>query len=418
MLMKSADEQDSESDFYTAAAHLINCPCPETEEALISFLQDRISSCQSVKITKRKIVEVLARLGCVNATPEIGKCLWSDDIYLVENAVWSLQILCCRDQDLVDKMIDLLKDDIANQRIIIQSLSSLGIFKSVDVIRSYQSSSVPGIKSAAISAIANLTNDFTRLPEISQNLFLPNQMDRQFAIQDLIDAHALDQKTEIFSAPVSPVFKIRAVRKMFDADHVDSSLLLLMDSLLSCDLSIINCVHRYDEVPPGESLVRDLYNTDFSRCYLALKHLSVCSASDIFPLLKDSWIEEAHNDYGAHYFFICLFGLIPDWPFACKTWIFDILLSSISNIRPQFQKSRAAAILSLAKLEPVLLFDAFSEILSTRHSFSWDMRYALIQVVDDYIDLDVSSKNNMISDILDDVQDPLLQARAGMALAR
>ena len=85
--MKSVSEQDSESDFYTAAAHLINCPCAETEKALIDFLQYRITSCQSVKITKRKIVEVLARLGCIDAIPVIGKCLWSDDIYLVENTV-------------------------------------------------------------------------------------------------------------------------------------------------------------------------------------------------------------------------------------------------------------------------------------------------------------------------------------------
>ena len=56
LLMKSVSEQDSESDFYTAAAHLINCPCVETEQALIDFLQYRITSCQSVKITKRKIV--------------------------------------------------------------------------------------------------------------------------------------------------------------------------------------------------------------------------------------------------------------------------------------------------------------------------------------------------------------------------
>ena len=35
--MKSVSNQDSESDFYTAAAHLINCPCAETEKALIEF---------------------------------------------------------------------------------------------------------------------------------------------------------------------------------------------------------------------------------------------------------------------------------------------------------------------------------------------------------------------------------------------
>lgn len=418
--MKSVSEQDSESDFYTAAAHLINCPCAETEKALIDFLQYRITSCQSIKITKRKIVEVLARLGCIDAIPVIGKCLWSDDIYLVENTVWSLQTLQCNDRTLIDKMIGILEADIANQRVVIQCLSSLGISRSVDIIRPFQFSSVPGIKGAAISAIAKLTNDFEKVPEISLNLFLPNQMDRHFAVQDLIDANAVDQIDDVFSAPVSPVFKLRAIRKLYGNNLegiINSSLLSSLDSLFSCDLSVINCVHRYDEIPSPEFLVGDLYNTDFSRCYLALKHLSSYPSSEIFPLLKDSWMEEAHNDYGAHYFFMNLFGSIPDWSVESQSWVFDILLSSIFNVRPQFQKSRGASVLSLARLNPVMLCQFMEEILTTRDSLPWDMRYSLIQAIDNYSELDTVSRSKMILDISDDDKDLFVQARARMALA-
>lgn len=418
--MKSVSEQDSESDFYTAAAHLINCPCAETEKALIDFLQYRITSCQSIKITKRKIVEVLARLGCIDAIPVIGKCLWSDDIYLVENTVWSLQTLQCNDQTLIDKMIGILEADIANQRVVIQCLSSLGISRSVDIIRPFQFSSVPGIKGAAISAIAKLTNDFEKVPEISLNLFLPNQMDRHFAVQDLIDANAVDQIDDVFSAPVSPVFKLRAIRKLYGDNLegiINSRLLSSLDSLFSCDLSVINCVHRYDEIPSPEFLVGDLYNTDFSRCYLALKHLSSYPSSEIFPLLKDSWMEEAHNDYGAHYFFMNLFGSIPDWSVESQSWVFDILLSSIFNVRPQFQKSRGASVLSLARLNPVMLCQFMEEILTTRDSLPWDMRYSLIQAIDNYSELDTVSRSKMILDISDDDKDLFVQARARMALA-
>ena len=418
--MKSVSEQDSESDFYTAAAHLINCPCAETEKALIDFLQYRITSCQSIKITKRKIVEVLARLGCIDAIPVIGKCLWSDDIYLVENTVWSLQTLQCDDQTLIDKMIGILEADIANQRVVIQCLSSLGISRSVDIIRPFQFSSVPGIKGAAISAIAKLTNDFEKVPEISLNLFLPNQMDRHFAVQDLIDANAVDQIDDVFSAPVSPVFKLRAIRKLYGDNLegiINSRLLSSLDSLFSCDLSVINCVHRYDEIPSPEFLVGDLYNTDFSRCYLALKHLSSYPSSEIFPLLKDSWMEEAHNDYGAHYFFMNLFGSIPDWSVESQSWVFDILLSSIFNVRPQFQKSRGASVLSLARLNPVMLCQFMEEILTTRDSLPWDMRYSLIQAIDNYSELDTVSRSKMILDISDDDKDLFVQARARMALA-
>lgn len=420
LLTKSESNQDSESDFYTAAAHLINCPCAETEKALIEFLQNRLSSCQSVKITKRKIVEVLARLGCIDAIPVIGKCLWSDDVYLVENTVWSLQTLQCNNQTFVDKMISILEADFANQRIIIQFLSSLDVSRSVDIIRPFQFSSVPGIKGAAISAIAKLTCDSEKVPEISLNLFLPNQMDRHFAIQDLIDANAIDQIDELFSAPVSPAFKIRAIRKLYGdnlAGTVTPSLLTSLDFLLSCDLSAINCVHRYDEIPSVEFLVRDLYNTDFSRCYLALKHLSSCPSSEIFPLLKDSWIEEAHNDYGAHYCFINLFGSIPDWSVETMSWIIEVLVASIFNVRPQFQKSRSASVLSLAKLNPKILCEFMGEILAARDSLPWDMRYSLIQAIDKYSELDKASKRKMILEISDDDNDLFVQARAGMAIA-
>ena len=418
--MKSISEQESESDFYTAAAHLINCPCVETEKALIGFLQYRLSSCQSVKITKRKIVEVLARLGCVDAIPAIGNCLWSDDVYLVENTVWSLQMLKCHDHAFIEKMIDILQADVANQRIIIQCLASLDISSSIDIIRPFQFNPTPGIKGAAISAIAKLAHDYEKVPQISLNLLLPNQMDRHCAIQDLIDANVIDQSAEIFAAPVSPVFKLRAIRKLYSnnlVDSVETCLLSSLDSLLSCDLSSINCVHRYDQPPSCESLIRDLYNTDFSRCYLALNHLSSCSASEIFLLLKNSWIDEAHNDYGAHYCFICLFGSISDWPRESMPWIIEVLVSSVFNVRPQFQKSRSASVLSLAKLNPGMLCELMEEILSARDSLPWDMRYSLIQAMDNYSELDTAYKSKTILEISDDDKDLFVQARARMALA-
>ena len=420
LLTKSVSEQESDSDFYMAAAHLINCSCLETEQALVEFLQNRLSSCQSIKITKRKIVEVLARLGCVDSIAVIGKCLWSDDVYLVENTVWSLQILNCQDQVFIEKMVDILQADVANQRVIIQCLATLEVPQAIDIIHSFQVNSVPGIKGAAIAAIAKLTSDCERVPDISLNLFLPNQMDRHFAIQDLIDANAIDQTAEIFSAPVSPVFKLRAVRKLYGdklVDRVDSCLLASLDLLLSCELSLINCVHQYDEIPSGDHLIRDLYNTDFSRCYLALDCLCRCPASEIFPLLKDSWIREAHNDYGAHYCFVSLFGMIPDWPRDAEPWIIEVLLSSIFNMRPQFQKSRSAAVLALAKQNPKVLCEYMEEILSSRDSLSWDMRYALIQAIDNYVNIDLASKSNWFLKISDNDEDLFVQARARTALA-
>ncbi len=420
LLMKPVNEQDSESDFYTAAAHLINCPSDKTQQALIEFLECRSSSNQSVKIAKRKIVEVLARLGAVDAIAAIGKCLWSDDQYLVENTVWSLQRLHCQDEALIDKMIALLEANTVNQRVIIQCLASLNVAKSLDVIHPFQFNAVPGIQGAAIAAVSRLTNDSSRVCEITKGLLLPNQMDRHCAIQDLIDAQAVDQLGEIFSAPVSPVFKTRALRQIYEGrslENIEPNMLSSLDSVLSCDLSMINYVHQYDTEPSAEFLIQELYNTDFGRCYLALKYLYAYSSATLFPALKVSWLDEAHNDYGAHYFFAFLFGAFSDWPEGSQAWIFETLLSSIFNLRPQFQKSRAAAVISLSKLNPSLLCESLPNILSGRDGLPWDMRYCLIYCLDHYISMDKSTKDDLIMQVSDGDRDDFVLARARMALA-
>jgi bilin biosynthesis protein len=134
-------------------------------------------------------------------------------------------------------------------------------------------------------------------------------------------------------------------------------------------------------------------------------------------MLKDSWTREAHNDYGAHYCFVSLLGMIKDWPKEAEPWIIEVLTSSIFNIRPQFQKSRAASALALAKQNPRMLCELMAEILSSHDSLPWDMRYALIQAIDNYSELDTASKNKMILEISEHDKDLFVQARARRALA-
>ena len=71
ILSLSVEDLESQSDFYMAAAHLINCSCVETEDASIKFVT-KISTEQAVKIARRKAVEVLARLGVKRSVPVIG----------------------------------------------------------------------------------------------------------------------------------------------------------------------------------------------------------------------------------------------------------------------------------------------------------------------------------------------------------
>ena len=121
--------------------------------------------------------------------------------------------------------------------------------------------------------------------------------------------------------------------------------------------------------------------------------------------------------YYFYYCFVSLLGMIMDWPKEAEPWIIEVLTSSIFNIRPQFQKRKAASVLSLAKLNPATLCDFMEEILAARDSLPWDMRYALIQAIDTYSELDTASKNKMILEISEHDKDLFVQARARRALA-
>ena len=126
-----------------------------------------ITDNQPIKIAKRKAVEVLARLGCVNSIPAIAKCLWSDDQYLVENTVWALQRMKCSEPKLIARVLELLDDPFQNQRVLIQYLAALNVQHSVEKVQQFQFSETAGVRGAAISAIAQLTNDSKRVSTLT-----------------------------------------------------------------------------------------------------------------------------------------------------------------------------------------------------------------------------------------------------------
>ena len=111
ILLRPLDELESQSDYYMAACHLINCPSSQTEQALVDLLDNPLKE-QAVNIAKRKAVEILGRLGADSSISKIGQCLWSDDRYLVENSVYALKLLRCNQPELIAKMISLLNENI------------------------------------------------------------------------------------------------------------------------------------------------------------------------------------------------------------------------------------------------------------------------------------------------------------------
>ena len=370
-------ELESSSDRYMAAAQLLNFPGWQSEQALLQLLADGDKT-QATQLAKRKAVEVLARLGCRDAIQSIGKCLNSDDHYLVENAAWALHQLGCQDQGFINQMVALLADRRQNRRVLIQSLAGLRVMQALPEISALQNDDRPGVRGAAIAAVATLSGSKDRILSLGEQLFLPNQMDRQSAIQDVIDAGAIELLEEIMRTPVSPVFRMRAVRLLWpEAQPLCNGLSLLdtLDSLLLDSPESLQLVHSYGEKQKNLFLINEFFGTDFSRCYLALQTLACEAGEHLWPLLEQRWLEEAHNDYGAHYFFIRLFAMVANWG-PEKTKVENHCEDAIFNRRPQFTKSRPAAILALLRLQPERLNALIPQLLDPVVESNWECRYA------------------------------------------
>ena len=125
---------------------------------------------------------------------------------------------------------------------------------------------------------------------------------------------------------------------------------LRMPHLLEDNPDVLHLVHEYDVPPEIDFLLNEFFNTDFSRCYLALRSLIRCDADVLWPLIHEVWQEKGWNDYGAHYFILHLFGLRSDWSTTALATIETLLREAIDNQRPQFRKSRPVAILSFSLL--------------------------------------------------------------------
>jgi len=370
-------ELEASSDRYMAAAQLLNFPGRQSEQALLQLLAE-VDETQATQIAKRKAVEVLARLGCRDAIKSIGMCLISDDHYLVENAAWALHQLGCQDQGFINQMVALLADRRQNRRVLIQSLAGLRVMQALPEISALQDDDRPGVRGAAIAAVVTLAGSRDRILSLGEQLFLPNQMDRQSAIQDVIDAGAQELLEEIMRTPVSPVFRMRAVRLLWpEAQPLCNGLSLLdtLDSLLLDSPESLQLVHSYGEKQENLFLINEFFGTDFSRCYLALQTLACEAGEHLWPLLEQRWLEEAHNDYGAHYFFIRLFAMVANWG-PEKTKVENHCEDAIFNRRPQFTKSRPAAILALLRLQPERLNALIPQLLDPVVESNWECRYA------------------------------------------
>ena len=386
ILSMKIEDLELSSDYYKATFHLLKFPGSDTEQALLSLIHSKNNE-QPVKIARRKAVEVLARLNCRDAIPTIGKCLGSDDPYLVENAAWALQKLQCNNYKLHEKIASLLADSRQNRRVLVQSLSRMGSPSYIPALKALLSrKELPiGVRGAAIAATLRLSKCSEHIEQLKLHLYLPNQNDRQCAIQDVIDSELIDMLPSALKSPVAPSFRLNAINQMWptDVNEVNGiGLITTLDSLINGHPDNLILPSNQNVTSSSKSLIEGLFHPDFAQASLSLKILIDNSNPLDYGSIIFNQLERVKKDYGAIYFLMILFRSLQGWESDLIKNIEDLGFFCLDNRWPDFMKFRPVAILTLAKLCPTACLTSISDWLDQSITPYWVSRYAALMSIE------------------------------------
>ncbi len=362
---------------YIAASHLINFQTDRSIAALMRALQETDPSLDN-KIVRRKSIEILGRLKAVQALPAIRVCLQDQDCYTVENAAWAIGEIGTQDPEILAELTKLLEKPGQSYRVMIHTLTKLNYQPAVPYIKKFIKDEDPPIASAAIAGVCRLTVDYTQMSQVVAILQSPNVLGRRLSIQDLMDARYYDAIPDIASCPVSLVFRLRGIRTLAEAGIGDGSLTFAqiqpyLEQSLRDRPQDLKLVHSYDRVPELPALIRNLYETDFGKCYLATQTIVEQYPDTVPAALFADYEEEANNDYGAHFHVMKIMGWLKHAP------AYDLLVEALHNTQPQFQKSRAAAAIALGEIGDVRAIPELHKSLETK---IWDLKYAALMALE------------------------------------
>ena len=373
LLKQPLNTEDGTSERYVGAAHLINFPTERSINALIEAIEDLDPALEN-RIARRKAVESLGRLKATQALPTLKNCLKDADPLTVENAVWAIGEIGTEDESLLKAIAELLTQPHQTYRVIIHTLANFNYLPALEGIKSFTNHDDKSVASAAIASVARLSDDYSQISEVVEFLQSDDINVRRACIQDLIDAEYYPAIAAIAKAPISVAFRLRGIRLLaakglaagkINFAEIESSL----DQIIRDRPQDIELVHEYDQPPSLEFLIRELYHTDFGRCYLAGKTLLETYPQEAVAALLQTYEEEAHNDYGAHFHVVKLLGLLKHQP------SYDLIVNALHNTAPQFQKSRAAAAIALGNLQ---LKQAIPLLKQTLDTPIFDLKYACL----------------------------------------
>ncbi|MBD2579380.1 HEAT repeat domain-containing protein [Oscillatoria sp. FACHB-1406] len=403
LLQTPLEQLAAPTEHYVAVSHLINFPTERSINALIEVVQNPAPDLYD-RITRRKAVESLGRLQAEVALPIIRTCFQDEDCYTVENAVWAVGEIGTEDREILEEIAQLLDTPERAYRTIIQTLAKLNYQPAAGRIEKFVAAEDKAIASAAISALYRLTGDNRQLSQVVAFLQDDNVNVRRACIQDLIDARYCDAIPAIACCPVSIVFRLRGIRLLAESGLATKKINFNfiephLDRVISDHPNDLELVHEYDQKPSLEFVINELYHTDFGRCYLASKTLLEVYPQEAPAALFQTWEKEAHNDYGAHYHVIKLFGWLQHAP----AW--DLIVEALHNTSPQFQKSRAAAAIAFGNLGDERAIPLLKEALN---SPIFDLKYACLLALEQLGDTQAKS-------MLFDDPEPLIRDKAARA---
>lgn len=395
-LLDTPQDQLSEDDSrYIAASHLVNFPTQRSIEALMRAVQQTDPSLDN-RIVRRKSVETLGRLQAEAAIPVIRTCLFDEDCYTVENAVWAIGEIGTQDPDILEDVAQLLDKPGQTYRVIIHTLTKFNYQPALERIRKFVNDADPPTASAAIAAVCRLTGEYSQMGEVVAILQHPNVLGRRLCIQDLMDAQYYDAIPHIARCPVSLVFRLRGIRTLAEAGISAGAITFekiqpYLEQTLYDHPKDLSLVHSYPSPPTLPILIQGLYETDFGRCYLAAKTILDHHADAAPEALFATYAEEANNDYGAHFHVMKLFGWLKHSP------AYELLVEALHNKQPQFQKSRAAAAIALGELGDPRAIPELKACLETK---IWDLKYAALMALEKLGDISGHEKAAQDSDWL------------------
>jgi bilin biosynthesis protein len=368
------DQLGEDDSRYTAAAQLGFCPSDESIAALIRAIANNDPSLDN-RIARRKAIESLGKLKAASGLAAIANCLSeTNDTYTIENAVWSIGEIGTSDPAILDRVTQLLQIPNQSYRAIIHTLAKLDYRPALTAIQTFVEHEDKTIASAAIATVYRFTGDDAAMEQVMEFLYHPYVYARRLCIQDLIDTSYYLAIPEIAKAPVSLVFRMRGLRTLgelgFAAGAVTPrDLLPKTEQVLYDHPQDLQLIHAYEDVPPLDRLIQELYETDFGRAYLATATILEHYPNTAGPALLETFVTKAREDYGGYYHVMKLLGWLKYAPG------YDTLMEGLNVSEPQFMKSRPAAAIALGELGDPAAIPALQACLNAR---MWDLRFAAL----------------------------------------